>query len=95
MATYVLLTKLPESLTRGQGTLRKATNEVRRRIKDEVPDVKWTSSYCVFGRYDVLDVFEAPDPVAAAKIATIVRDVGATTETWLAMPFEEFLKSTD
>jgi uncharacterized protein with GYD domain len=95
MAAYVLLSKLPAELTKGKGTLRKAANEVRRRIKDEAPGVKWISSYGVFGRYDILDVFEAPDTVTAARVATIIRDAGATTETWLAMPFEDLLRMTD
>ncbi len=95
MATYVLLSKLPAELTKGKGTLRKAAIDVRTRLKDEVPGVKWVTSYCLFGKYDVLDIFEAPDPVAAAKVATIIRDKGATTETWLALPFEDFLKMND
>ncbi len=95
MQTFVLLSRLPMELTRGKGAPRKATEEVRRRLQAEAPEAKWVSSYCVFGRYDVLDIFEAPDPAVAARVATIIRDVGATTETWLAMPWEEFLRKTD
>jgi len=95
MATFVLLSKLPPDLTLGKGTLRKAANEVSRRIKAEVPGVKWTSSYGVFGQYDVLDIFEATDANEAAKVAMIVREAGATTETWLAIPWDDFLKTTD
>lgn len=95
MPLFVLLSKLPPGMTTGKGTLRKATDEVRRRLKDEVPTVRWKASYCVFGRYDVIDVFEAPDALTASKVATVIRDVGATTETCLAMPYEEFLATTD
>lgn len=95
MSTFVLLSKLPPELTHGGGALRKATEQVRARIKEAVPNVKWHTSLAVFGRYDVLDIFDAPDAVAAARIATIVRDAGGETETWTAVPFEELLKMTD
>jgi uncharacterized protein with GYD domain len=95
MGTYVLLSKLPPNLTQGGGALRKATDAVRARIKEAVPGVKWHISLAVFGRYDVLDIFDAPDAVSAARIATIIRDAGGTTETWTAVPFEDLLRMTD
>jgi uncharacterized protein with GYD domain len=47
----------------------------------------------VLGPYDYLDIFEAPDNEAAAKVAVVVRSFGhATTETWPATPWERFRK---
>jgi uncharacterized protein with GYD domain len=43
------------------------------------------------GPYDYLDLFEAPDEMVAAKVATIVHSYGhAYTETWTTMPGERF-----
>lgn len=42
---------------------------------------------------DYLDIFEAPDPEAATKVALIVRSFGhAATETWLATNWDRFLE---
>jgi uncharacterized protein with GYD domain len=43
------------------------------------------------GPYDYLDLFEAPDEMAAAKVVMIVRSFGhGTTETWTTLPWERF-----
>ena len=86
MATYVMLTKLsPEALSR--------PDSVEERIKKECPDVKWSANYAVLGPCDYLDVFEAPDADTATKVALLVRSFGhATTETWLATPWDRFLE---
>jgi uncharacterized protein with GYD domain len=45
----------------------------------------------VLGPYDYLDIFEAPDEIAAGKVSAIVRSFGhASTETWSALPWERF-----
>jgi uncharacterized protein with GYD domain len=95
MPSFVLLSKLPPELTKDKGALRKASQEVTQRIKQEVPGVTWKANYCVFGPYDLVDIFEAPDAEAASKVSLIIRSVGAGTETWLAIPWEDFVKATD
>jgi uncharacterized protein with GYD domain len=91
MPTFVLLTRLtPETVgqPRDLKTLEKAVAD---RIRQEVPQVKWLINYAILGPCDYLDVFEAPDEAAAAKVAMIVRSFGhAQTETWTAMPWERF-----
>lgn len=91
MPTFVLLTKLsPEALTK-PGTVDELNNRVVERVKREAPQVRWLSNFAVLGPYDYLDLFEAPDNETAAKVALIVRSFGhATTETWVATPWDRF-----
>lgn len=91
MATYVLLTKVsPESMTT-PAKLTELEDRVERAVAEHCPQVKWLSSYAVLGPYDYVDVFEAPDDVAASKVSTIVRSFGhATTETWPAIPWDRY-----
>jgi len=89
--TYVMLTKLsPEALTR-PGTVVDLNQQVEDRIRRECPGVKWVGNYAVLGPCDYLDIFEAPDTETATKVALLVRSFGhATTETWLATPWDRF-----
>lgn len=91
MPTYVMLTKLsPEALTR-PGSVIDLNRQVEERIRRECPGVKWVANYAVLGRCDYLDIFEAPDTESATKVALLVRSFGhATTETWLATPWDRF-----
>jgi uncharacterized protein with GYD domain len=93
MATYVMLTKLsPEALTR-PGSVVELNQQVESRIKKECPGVKWIANYSVLGPCDYLDIFEAPDAEAATKVALLVRSFGhATTETWVATPWDRFVE---
>ena len=93
MATYVMLTKLsPEALSRPD-SVEELNRQVEERIQKERPDVKWSANYAVLGPCDYLDVFEAPDADTATKVALLVRSLGhATTETWLATPWDRFLE---
>ncbi len=92
MATYVMLTKLaPEAVT-NPSKLEDLNNQVADKIRKECPNVKWVANYAVLGGCDYLDIFEAPDTETATKVALLVRSFGhATTETWLATPWDRFL----
>ncbi len=94
MATYVLLTKVsPESMSAPE-KLRDLEQAVKKKVKKCCPQVKWLASYATLGPYDYLDIFEAPDDLAASKVATIVRSFGhATTETWSAIPWDQFKRT--
>ena len=50
------------------------------------------SSVSVLGPYyDYIDIFEAPDPDTATKVALLIRSFGhGTTETWFATPWDHF-----
>lgn len=93
MSTYVMLTRLSaEALTR-PGAVTDLNKEVEDRIKKECPGVKWIANYAVLGPCDYVDIFEAPDADTATKVALLVRSFGhATTETWVATPWDRFVK---
>ena len=92
VANYIMLTRLsPEALTR-PGAVANLNKKVEERIRQECPGVKWLANYAVLGPCDYLDVFEAPDADTATRVALLVRSFGhATTETWVATPWDRFL----
>ena len=92
MANYIMLTRLsPEALTR-PGAVGNLNKKVEERIRQECPGVKWLANYAVLGPCDYLDVFEAPDADTTTRVALLVRSFGhATTETWVATPWDRFL----
>lgn len=91
MTTYVMQTRLsPEAMTRPE-SVAELNKKVEEHIKRDCPEVRWIANYAVLGACDYLDIFEAPDPEIATKVALIVRSFGhATTETWLATPWDRF-----
>lgn len=91
MAVYAMLTRLsPEALKKPQ-SVTELNKQVEDRIKKDCPGVKWLANYAVLGPCDYLDIFEAPDTDTATKVALLVRSFGhATTETWVATPWERF-----
>lgn len=93
MPTYVMLTKLsPEALKR-PGSVADLNKQVEDRIRQECPKVKWVANYAVLGPCDYLDIFEAPDSDSATNVALLVRSFGhATTETWVATPWDRFIE---
>jgi uncharacterized protein with GYD domain len=92
MTTYVLLTRLsPDALTT-PGAVEELNGRVQERVRDACPEVEWLANFAVSGPYDHLDVFEAPDGDTATRVSLLVRSFGhATTETWVATPWERFL----
>jgi len=92
MASYIMLTKLsPEALTR-PGAVAELNKKVEARVRRECRGVKWIANYAVLGSCDYLDIFDAPDTDTATRVALLVRSFGhATTETWVATPWDRFL----
>jgi len=96
MPTYVLMTTLtPGSIgsaadRRGKG--KKWLEQVHRAC----PEVKWIAHYALLGRFDFMDVYEAPDDATAHKVSLISRQEGAVTaESWPAMSYDQHLKLLD
>ena len=85
MATYISLIKFtpqgiisikdgPARLEAGKETLRTFGSELR-------------AFYLTMGRYDIVTISEAPDDMAAAKVALAVGSAGnVSTETLRALP---------
>jgi uncharacterized protein with GYD domain len=88
-----MLTKLsPEALNRPE-TVTELNKQVEDRIRRECSAVKWIGNYAILGACDYLDIFEAPDADTATKVSLLVRSFGhATTETWLATPWDRFVE---
>jgi len=71
--------------------LRKWLNQV----KEKCPEVKFKAHYALLGRYDFLDIYEAPDDETAAKVSFISQANGASSsESLAAIPYKRFLEIT-
>jgi uncharacterized protein with GYD domain len=56
------------------------------------PDVKWLSHYALLGRYDFMDIYEAPNAETAHKVSFISRSEGAVeAESWHAVSYDAYL----
>jgi uncharacterized protein with GYD domain len=92
MATYVILSKIGEGAFRQPEDFVKLARTVADKIKSDCPSVMWKESFATTGRFDVLDIVEAPDVASAERAAMIIRAYGhATTETMVATPWNQFL----
>lgn len=91
MPLYIMLTRLSPEALHHPDSVAKLNKHVSEQIGDQCPEVRWLSNYAVLGACDYLDVFEAPDTETATKVSLLVRSLGhATTETWLATPWNRF-----
>ncbi|MHC4471226.1 MAG: GYD domain-containing protein [Planctomycetota bacterium] len=93
MATYVLMTKLSSELTskmRDRAEIGRAWID---RVREKCPEVKFIAHYALFGPYDFMDIYEAPNEESAAKVSMISLSHGAlTAESWVAIPYRRLLE---
>ncbi len=95
MPTYVLMTTLSPEITRNMRNRQEFGQEWKQRIANQVPEVRWIAHYALLGPYDFLDIYEAPDEEAAAKVSMIGLTLGASrAESWTAIPYARFLDLT-
>ena len=93
MPTYVLMSTLSPDITRNMRNREEIGKEWKKRISHQVPEVKWLAHYALLGPYDFMDIFEAPDEEAAAKVSLISLSRGAVkAESWTAIPYSRFLE---
>jgi uncharacterized protein with GYD domain len=91
MSQFVMLTRLAPSAVRSPKGLEKLERAAMSRVREVCPDVEWVKSWALLGRYDYLDVFEAPSIERALQVATIIRTFGhAHTEVWGALEWNAF-----
>jgi len=96
MPTFVLMTKLQSELMGETGDRRAAGRAWLKKVKAVCPEVKWISHYAILGRYDFMDIYEAPDSEAAHRVSMLSRSQGAIeAESWQALPYERFLELFD
>lgn len=92
MAYYVMLTRLTDE---GLATLKKRPGrilEVNREV--EALGVKVLAQYAVLGRYDFINILEAPGNEAMARVAAELGSRGTMRcETMAAIPVEQLIHS--
>jgi uncharacterized protein with GYD domain len=93
MGTYILMTKLTPEVTRDMKHREKIGKKWMSRVNEKCPEVKWVAHYALLGPYDFMDIFEAPNEEAAAKVSMITLSAGALqAESWSAIPYSRFLE---
>ncbi len=93
MSIFIMLTRLSHEALKHPRSMQKLSHEVAQHVRRDCPDVHWISSFVVLGPADYVDIFSAPDVMAATKVATLIRTFGhATTEIWPATEWSEFEK---
>jgi uncharacterized protein with GYD domain len=94
MARYIILSQLSPEAFSDPKEFKKIAKTVADKISSDCPKVKWKDSYSVTGRFDILDVVDAPDLASVERAAMIIRAYGhSKTETLVATPWKDFLKS--
>jgi len=92
MAIYVMLTSLTDE---GRKTIRESPARIKEVNKEvEAMGAKILAQYALLGPYDFVNIMEAPDNKAIAKIALELSARGTLhTMTMAAMPLDEFISS--
>ena len=92
MPTYILMTRLGADALRDPRGRKTVGAEWKLRVEKLCPEVKWIAHYALLGRYDFMDIYEAPSDEVAHKVSLLSRETGAlTAESWPAVPYEHFL----
>jgi len=91
MSTYVTLLKFTSEGLKSIGDFGKSWEEGRK--KAEQMGIKSIGAYSILGPYDMMFIYEAPDERAAMTTAlSTLRGAAVPTETWTAVPMEEFAR---
>jgi uncharacterized protein with GYD domain len=93
MATYIILSKVGEGAFRDPADFPNIARVVTDKIAADCPNVTWKDSYVTTGRFDVVDIVEAPDVASVERAAMIIRAYGhSSTETMEATPWKQFIE---
>lgn len=93
MQTYILLTRLSHEASRHVRDQARAGQKWLEEVKEKCPEVNFLSHYALLGRYDFLDVYEAPNEEVAAKVSMIsLKNGAAQAESLLAIPYRRFVE---
>jgi uncharacterized protein with GYD domain len=96
MQTYILLTKLSPEVSKKVKDRAKIGRAWLDQVKEKCPEVNFISHYALLGKYDFIDIYEAPDEETAAKVSMISLSNGAfTAESLIAIPYKKFLDLTE
>ncbi len=93
MSVFVLMTRLSADAMSDPAKRRAMGREWLGHVKATCPGVKFLAHYALLGRYDFMDIYEAPDVETAHRVSLISRSEGAlTAESWQALPYDRFLE---
>ena len=96
MQTYILLTKLSPELSKKVKDRARIGRAWLDQVKEKCPEVNFVSHYALLGKYDFIDIYEAPDEDTAAKVSLISLSNGAfSAESLIAIPYKKFLDLTE
>jgi uncharacterized protein with GYD domain len=91
MQRFILATRLQPHALHQPRSFTTLEHHVADQVHQHCPEVRWLHSWAVLGHWDYLDVIEAPDLDAAARVSILVRSFGqAHTEIWPAMDWPDF-----
>ncbi|HEX9369872.1 MAG TPA: GYD domain-containing protein [Roseiflexaceae bacterium] len=90
MATYIMLSRLTD---KGAETVKENPARITAVDKElEAYGVTVKAQYAVLGPYDFVNIVEAPDNMAVARVAAMMASRGAVRiQTLAAIPIEEFI----
>jgi uncharacterized protein with GYD domain len=96
MQTFILMTKLSPETSKQVKDRAKLGRAWLDQVKKKCPEVNFIDHYAVLGRFDFLDIYEAPDEETAAKVSMISLSNGAfQAESLIAIPYKKFIKLTE
>jgi len=96
MKTFILLTKLSPEISKQMKDRARLGRVWLDQVKEKCPEVKFIEHYALLGPYDFLDIYEAPDEEAAAKVSMISLSNGAfEAQSLVAIPYKRFLELTE
>ena len=92
MGLYVMLTTLTDE---GRKTIKEHPGRIKEVNKEvEAMGVKILAQYALLGRYDFVNILEAPSNEAVSKVAVELGSRGTLqTMTMVAMKVDDFIKS--
>ena len=93
MPIYVTVIKAPAESLKGVGDIGKWYEENKADLEQK--GIRHIAAYALLGRYDIMFIYEARDDVSAMTTAlSSLRGTAVPTETWPAVPMEEFARIT-
>jgi len=93
MKTYILMTKLAPEVTARMKDRASIGRAWLDQVREKCPEVKFLAHYALLGKYDFMDIYEAPDEEAAAKVSMISLANGAfLAESWTAIPYKRMVE---
>ena len=91
MQTYFLATKLSPESSRDPKAIRDNGQAWIEAVHRNCPEVKFHGHFALFGQYDFISIYEAPDLETAAKVSVISMSLGALkAESWPAIHYTDY-----